>query len=424
MLHQHDGHEVFGTLHTIIHGYLIDFISETYVEKRYLHQPTTFLPEPTTASIPPIPTGYHQRVGAYVRNELVSTHQRQWTAWEYRPQHHRTDWGTGCAGLFIGIPLIILSFILIGALAPYWGIVLPLICILLALRLVPVVAWEWASRLALVAIAVVIVAGIFSASHTHTVDGRVRAHTWRQTIRPAPAITDQPSADFLISHYASWRGYNGQQYAGNLFVYNSAYQAARQYKHDLTVPSSSPHAYDEVLYRLKANDEGKLGGIYQLFDSIQLQQHLSRKAFAEMVVCFVQQIPYSLVLPNSCDPALYADRFIRSQLTRPDAQCDGNERFGINTPVEFMATLKGDCDTRTLLLYTMLAHYDYDLCLLSSEHYNHSVIAINLPYNGQYFDYQQTHYVFWETTAPDFQPGVLPAEVSNPAYWRISLKSK
>jgi hypothetical protein len=60
----------------------------------------------------------------------------------------------------------------------------------------------------------------------------------------------------------------------------------------------------------------------------------------------------------------YADNFIRNYLSSNDAKCDGYERFGINTPVEFIATLQGDCDTRTLLLYTILAHYGYDVALM------------------------------------------------------------
>lgn len=426
MLHQQDGHEVFGTVHATIYGYLVDVVPETYTEKRYLHKHVAFTPEPEPISgnIASVPSGSMERRGNYVRGEFISPNRRHWSNWEYKPRYRRSGWATGCAGVVVGIPLIILGCIVLTMLAPFWRITLPAIGILLALRLVPAIVWEWISRLALAAIALIFIAGLFFATPAHRAPAPVRARAWRQTVRPAPTTTAHTPADMLISHYATWQDYNGQQYAGNLFVYNSAYQAAHQYKQQLAMSMSSPQEYDAVLHQLKAHDAGSLGGVYHLFDSIQLQKKLPATTFAEMVVSFVQQIPYALVLPGACDPALYSDHFIRTQLSRADAQCDGDERFGINTPVEFMATLKGDCDTRTLLLYTMLAHYDYDVCLLSSEHYNHSVIAINLPYSGQYFNYQQTHYVFWETTSPGFQPGVLPASVNDPAYWRISLKSK
>ena len=89
-----------------------------------------------------------------------------------------------------------------------------------------------------------------------------------------------------------------------------------------------------------------------------------------------------------------------------------------------MATLQGDCDTRTLLLYTILAHYGYDVVLMSSEFYNHSLIGINLPYEGVSYTYNNQRYILWETTNTNIKPGILPNEISNINYWRISLKSK
>lgn len=88
-----------------------------------------------------------------------------------------------------------------------------------------------------------------------------------------------------------------------------------------------------------------------------------------------------------------------------------------------MTNLYGDCDTRTLLLYTMLAHYGFDVALLSSEYYNHSIIGINLPLSGLAYTYGNQRYVLWETTAPNIKAGVLPNEISNLNHWRISLKS-
>jgi len=62
--------------------------------------------------------------------------------------------------------------------------------------------------------------------------------------------------------------------------------------------------------------------------------------------------------------------------------------------------------------------------MLSSEYYNHALIGINLPYDGIAYAYNTQRYVLWETTAPDIKPGILPNELSNLNYWRISLKSK
>jgi hypothetical protein len=71
-----------------------------------------------------------------------------------------------------------------------------------------------------------------------------------------------------------------------------------------------------------------------------------------------------------------------------------------------------------------LTHYNYDVALLSSELYSHSIIGINLPLEGKSYVYNNQKYILWETTSPNIKPGILPQEISNTNNWRISLKSK
>ena len=181
---------------------------------------------------------------------------------------------------------------------------------------------------------------------------------------------------------------------------------------------------DRIIFNLKENDKNKLNGLYDLFDSINNKNKLSKVKFAEMVVSFVQDIPYAIILEKGCNASLYSDRFTRNYLLNPNSICDGYQRFGINTPVEFIANLKGDCDSRTVLLYTIFSHYDYDVTVLSSEFYGHSILGIDLPVNGTAYAYRSQRYVMWETTAPNCKPGIIPNEISNLNNWRISLKSK
>jgi len=245
-----------------------------------------------------------------------------------------------------------------------------------------------------------------------------------QNIPIVDTINNEQSQDTSITHYRSWKDYEGNLYEGKFWVKKSDFVKAKKYKTNLSISESSESSYDKIVYMLKENDKQNLNGLYQLFDSLKTVNSIDVKSFAEMIVCFVQDIPYTVVLPDACDPNLYADNFIRNYLSSSDAKCDGYEKFGINTPVEFMATLQGDCDTRTLLLYTILAHYGYDVALMSSEFYNHSLIGINLPYEGVSYNYNNQRYILWETTNTNIKPGILPNEISNTNYWRISLKSK
>lgn len=240
-----------------------------------------------------------------------------------------------------------------------------------------------------------------------------------QELRPHKTPIKNSGSDSLISYYRSWTDYDGTLYQGKYSVRKSAFINAKNYKNNLGDDMRTEQGYDQLLYDLKENDKGKLAGLYKLLDSIRAKDKLAAGKFAECIVAMVQDIPYAVVLPKGCDPNLYADKFISKYLVSANARCDGYEKFGINTPVEFLATLNGDCDTRTLLLYTVLSHYDYDVALLSSEYYGHSIIGIDLPYDGVAYG----KYILWETTSI-IKPGILPNEIANLDYWRISLKSK
>ena len=182
--------------------------------------------------------------------------------------------------------------------------------------------------------------------------------------------------------------------------------------------------HNEGIWNLKNKDENKLNGLYFLFDSINNKNKLSKIKFAEVIVSFVQDMEYTIILEDGCDANLYIDRFTKNYLLNYPNRCDGYQRFGINTPIEFLMKQKGDCDTRTLFLYLIFTHYNYDVAVLSSEFYGHSILGINLPINGLAYTYNNQQYVFWETTTPNCKPGIISNQISNLNNWRISLKSK
>lgn len=231
--------------------------------------------------------------------------------------------------------------------------------------------------------------------------------------------------DKVIKRFRSWQDYEGHLYEGYYTLNKSDFDEAHRYKNSYQMRSDHQSEYDRLVHSLKENDKAKLSGLYTMLDSIRIENQLSKQAFAEMAVSMVQDIPYALVLQDDCDPKLYGnDDFISQYLSTPGAACDPYEKFGINTPVEFLVNLKGDCDTRTLLLYTVLSHYGYDVVLLSSEIYKHSIIGINFSSDGTAYNFMGTRYVVWETTSKGTKPGILHPEMANMNYWRVSLKSK
>lgn len=436
-LHQDEGNEVFGTIDAVVTGYILDFTKEIYFEKKYIVPIAEVTPAPKVTE--PVltqtntPTGNVEHKGNYKRIEYFYSDYKKtyWGDWKYTKPVTTTD-NEGCFSFVIALLAGIIGIAFLLMMLPQMALILPFFLILFLLNLIPARFFNWLFRIIGILLLLGFVVGLFHFFNTATT----------RTYIPKPVVTEQPEErkthtesiidtldnkavnDTIIKHFRVWQDYDGNQYEGIIWTKKSDFVNAKHFKNNLILNSNSSRAYDEMIYRLKENDKNNLSGVYQLFDSIRQKEQLSNVKFAELIVSFVQDIPYTVIVPDDCNPNLYDDEFIKEYLSSADARCDGFEKFGINSPVEFMSNLNGDCDTRTLLLYTMLAHYGYDVALFSSEYYAHSIIGINLPLSGIAYQYQNQRYILWETTAPNIKAGVLPKEISNLNYWRISLKSK
>jgi hypothetical protein len=146
--------------------------------------------------------------------------------------------------------------------------------------------------------------------------------------------------------------------------------------------------------------------------------------FAEMVVTCIQDIPYSFVFQSDCLPAENYEKSIKNILNNCPDCCIGNVLYGIQNPVSFIQNLKGDCDTRTVLIYSILKHFNYDVAILNSEFYRHSILGLNLPKSGLSKIYKGKKYVLWETTAKYYSAGDLPSGFNDLQHWNVVLTSK
>lgn len=103
--------------------------------------------------------------------------------------------------------------------------------------------------------------------------------------------------------------------------------------------------------------------------------------------------------------------------------CEGKVPFGVKAPGELIGNLKGDCDTRTLFLYTILSHFGYDVVILNSEYYKHSIIGLNAPSIGIFKVIGGVRYFIWETTAKGMQLGQFPNNMSDMRFWKVALNN-
>lgn len=436
--HQTDGDDVFGTFNAFITGYVFDYEKKIVEEivgpiiGPVIVDPIPIpIPKPLTCQASNIKTGATQTKGNYTRSEYYCKNHddKTWGNWEYKKGNTGPD--QGCFLTIIGIFGLILGLIFLITILP--GI-LYFIGFFIIMFLISILGpyLKWIFRI----IGALLLIGFISSLINTFNQGS-------QRYNPTPVVVDKPlevveerstiidttnnqskTNDTIITRYRIWQDYEGKKYEGKYQLRLSDLKNAAYHKNNLPLSQKNIDSYDKIIYSLKENDKNKLNGVYKLFDSINKSNKLSKVKFAEMVVSFIQDIPYALILDKGCDASLYNDTFTRQYLLDPNASCDGNQRFGINTPVEFLASLKGDCDSRTLLLYTIFAHYNYDVAVLSSEFYGHSILGINLPINGTAYNYNESRYVMWETTTPDCKPGIISNKISNLNNWRISLKSK
>jgi membrane protein implicated in regulation of membrane protease activity len=439
--HQIEGNEIFGEFNAYITGYVFDYEREEVEE---INGPIIGPPPPPP---PPdvrlcesngIKTGEVDNKSGYVRYEYFCKHHpdKVWGPWiREGGGGNNGDDGKGCVSEIIGGVGILLFIAFLIAVFP--GI-LYFLGFFIAIFIIGLLApyLKWIFRGLGFFLIIMFISSLFNAfnhSSTRHNPPLVVQDTQEEQLETRTPIVDDYTPetennivkdDFIVKKYRIWNDYDGNTYEGYYTIRLTDVNQAHSFKNNLSIKPSNIDIYDEIVFNLKQNDKNKLNGVYKMFDSIQSKNQLSNIKFAEMMVSFVQDIPYVLILEDDCNPNLYNDSSTRKYLSSPNAKCSGYQRFGINTPIEFLYTLNGDCDTRTLLLYTMLSHYNYDVALLSSELYQHSILGVNILVNGLAYKYQNQKYVLWETTTPGIKPGLISNEISNTNNWRISLKSK
>ena len=221
----------------------------------------------------------------------------------------------------------------------------------------------------------------------------------------------------------SWRDNLGNRFQGSLTVRQSDFSKL-QHSIKAYKPSSNRNFWGNLYYYIEKNDAPSLDLVMATFSRINTEKKLSQMEFAEMVVTCIQDIPYSFVFQDACLPANNYEDTIKNILDDCPECCIGNVLYGIQNPVSFISNLKGDCDTRTVLIYSILKHFGYDVAILNSEFYKHSILGLNIPSSGKTKLYRGKKYVLWETTAKHYSAGVLPSNFDDIRHWNIVLTSK
>jgi hypothetical protein len=229
-------------------------------------------------------------------------------------------------------------------------------------------------------------------------------------------IGSNPTQDRVINTYVNWRDSRNFYYSANLKI--SYYD----YLKSIRNRDRSNKEYLNGLYvDIVKSDYYDLDRVYSALDFIRKDRSLSKKKFAEIVVAMVQHIPYSYVVERTCREEALNDSSMYNDISN-GTECEGLIYGGVYTPLEFIRKKKGDCDSRTLLIFTILRYFGYDVVILNSDLYAHSVIGLNIPYSGLYKYYRGRRYYTWETTTTGYDLGMLHPSDSDINYWYVALQ--
>lgn len=232
---------------------------------------------------------------------------------------------------------------------------------------------------------------------------------------------NEPIFDTLIINNRVWKDYQDNIHRMDIVLSKRDIRISRNNRNQ----NYLNNGYSGLYQDLSIFNDALLERVYGSLDSLRLANKMDEKTFAEAIVSMIQDIPYKLILETDCAQGAQQSRFVMEYLSQcSEPCCLGNTKFGLQAPTEFLGNLYGDCDTRTLCLYTILKHFDYDVGIINSKQLSHSMLAINLPYEGVYKSYNNKRYFLWETTNAGFVPGYVPPDYNNMNLWEMELTSK
>jgi hypothetical protein len=234
--------------------------------------------------------------------------------------------------------------------------------------------------------------------------------------------TDDTVPISFLKHQLNWNDNSNNFHSGIFKVRSDFYNISRLKRDKLEVNANDARTYYNIIYRNLINQNNDyLTEIIKEYKKIGRAKNMNKSDFADMVVSSIQSIPYYLVHDLSHREADRVYGGFISEYHRTGGPCLDKIKFGVQSPTEFMGNFKGDCDTRSVLLYHVLSKLGYNVVVLASDEYSHAIIGVFGNYRGDYLKYQGLKYYVWETTAKGFTPGSISDECSNMRYWYVAM---
>jgi hypothetical protein len=196
-----------------------------------------------------------------------------------------------------------------------------------------------------------------------------------QVITGSAPLTPQTTEDGTIRRDFAWI-YAGKTYALTLYVPEQLYQ---YYVDKTRIPTE-----DYSVYVTHPHDDEYLSTIIDKFDEIALQEGYGEEQEVNLVIAFVQSLPYT---PDEVSTSF-----------------DEYPRY----PIETLVDGGGDCEDTSILASALLDSMDYGVVLISLP--NHVAVGVAADAYGIYWLHEGTKYFYLETTGEGWELGELPGQ--------------
>lgn len=254
-----------------------------------------------------------------------------------------------------------------------------------------------------------------------TDDGAVQSDKPR--LNPKQDTLSSSPWDYLTAHRIQWSDFIANRYLAKYSTSSLSFEDSKK-QH---APWANPQTDNALTYwnglysSFSSHDSPKLDSLTQYFESERKRQNLDPTATAEMVVTFIQEIPYCLVHDGTCKEVIQMGGFVQ-EYHEENKPCLPQIIGGVQSPYEFIHNLKGDCDTRSLLGYTLLSRLGIPASIWVSEVYGHSVLGVGVP--GPITNIKSVNgfrHAGVELTSKGFRIGMLSPSHSNMNNWDVVL---
>ncbi len=349
----------------------------------------------------------------------------------------RTATNEGCFGrIFNWIWRIFLLLLLLSITQFLWQ-VLPLLGIIAAISTLLWLISRFVPKLPLGNFFLWLVFGLYFG---YLVFAKAWGHNALNTIKTSDGdVREEPPAehehkengatikDFRYDKHIEWYDFADRFFALDYFTLSSRYINSREVREstkDMNL-GSNINDYCANLYSILINnDKSKLDSIVNHFSLLAISRSLSDRDIAEMITTFVQEIDYVLIHDQSCTEAVSEagkGSFV-AQYHRSGKECLPGVLGGVQSPYEFVHNLKGDCDTRAVLAYTLLTELNISASVWVSEQYGHSILGVGLPVGmGSYKTINGIKHYGVELTAKGYRLGMVAPNQKNMNNWVIPL---